>query len=354
MPRLKAACQHCPLNCLRPELSHGCVYGEVGFPPAPFWVGELGLPIHPLPRDELLDTYADATDSRPLGAEPLVQLQSLRIDLIGDIRRSRHGRRSGQLGEIGESYRDRDGAAQHALLTHSAGGAVRHPKQLTTYRIGVVGVPAKRLLGADAVLWLHRGNPAAVSTPCEFAQHATGMRTECGAQSGSWSVSQLADGEDPQAMKLLCSGVADSPHRLDRKWMQEGDDLLRWNLDEPIGLGRPRGHFGNELCRTNPNRASDLLFVRDDCADILPDLHRPAEHPDGTGQIQKGLVDRRRLDHSCNRPEYRDNRFRHCRVAIEIGRKEDRVRGETPGLSRGDAGPYAFGPCLVGRREHYT
>lgn len=144
--RLKTTRQYCSLNRSWAEFSDRRIYSKISFPPSSFGVCQLWLPVHSPSVDELLDTYADPSDACPFDAETLVELQCLRVNLVRDVSRCRHSRGAGQLGEISEPYRDRDGAAQHVLLSHPSGCSISHPKKLATHGIGIIGVPPECLL----------------------------------------------------------------------------------------------------------------------------------------------------------------------------------------------------------------
>src|SRR4029453_397112 len=160
------------------------------------------MPIH-----QLLDPNPDTPDPCPLHAEPLIELQRLRVDLDGDIRRYRKGGRASQFGEVGEPHRDGDRAAHHLLLPHPASRAVSHPEQLTADGVRVVGIAPEGLLRADAVFGLLWGDPGAISPPRELAEHAAGVRPEDRTQAASRSLGEVADGVDAKSMQLLCSRV---------------------------------------------------------------------------------------------------------------------------------------------------
>ena len=124
---LPTAGEHGSLNCSWPEFSDRRIDCKIGFSPSSLWVGQL-LPIDTMPVNELFDPNSDTPDPCALHAEPLVELERLRVDLDRDIGRRRKGGGASQLGEVGESHRDGDGAARHLLFPHPVSRAVCHPK----------------------------------------------------------------------------------------------------------------------------------------------------------------------------------------------------------------------------------
>jgi hypothetical protein len=107
---------------------------------------------------------------------------------------------------------------------------------------------------------------------------------------------EIADRGESESVQDLERPRADSPELLQTERMEEGLDLPGSHDGPAAGLAEVRGDLGHELDRRDADGGREAGARPDLRGDLHGDLLGGAENPLGPGEIEKGLVERERLD----------------------------------------------------------
>ena len=235
----------------------------------------------------------------------LVERAGCDVDLPRDVGRLAERARPGDRREVGEPHLERHRAAGVAGRAQPGGHPLRQPQQLAEDDLRVVDVGGERLLGADALVGLVRDDLAARRGP--RPARAGGRPPRRPARAAAWRAAS-ARGPRPSAGRAGSAPPRSAPPRptaRDRQRVQEVDDAVGGDHEQPVGLARgSRPSLATNFVRRDADRAGDPLLVADPLADRLGDHGGPTEPPHGarrrrgtprraTGGSTSGVTDRK-------------------------------------------------------------
>jgi hypothetical protein len=262
--------------------------------------------------------------------------------------------RPGGPGEVGEAQAQHHGAAEPVAAAQPAGQPVDRAGEDGVELLGRPGPAAEGLLGADRAAppaGVHRSRVAVVG---ERVQVAPAGPAEQRDQQRFAQRGDLADRADPHAVQGGCGDPADPPEPLDGQRVQEGQLALRRDQQQPVGLGDPAGHLGQELGARDAHRDGQPDLLEHVAAQRRGDVVRGPGDPPQPAHVEERLVDRDALDQRRRGAEDLEHRLARIRVGAHPRRHDDRLRAELARLPSAHRGAHAAGLRLVGRREDHA
>ncbi len=139
-------------------------------------------------------------------------------------------------------------------------------------------------------------------------------------------VAHVAAGTDPLLFESLRGDLADTPDSIDRQVLEESVDLVRGDDILPVGLVPVARDLGDELVRRDPGGHGDADIARDTPADFLRNQRRAAVPARAGGHVEKGFVERQRLDQFGVVGEYVVHLPRCLAVDGHASRDQDQLR----------------------------
>ena len=106
----------------------------------------------------------------------------------------------------------------------------------------------------------------------------------------------LADRGDPEGVQPPCRHRADAPEPLDLERVQECELMLGRHHEQPVGLGDPARHLGEELRPGHADRDRQADPLAHLASQQRGDRRRRAGQPADAAGVEKGLVDREPFD----------------------------------------------------------
>ena len=164
---------------------------------------------------------------------------------------------------------------------------------------------------------------------------------------------EIGAGVEAEGLHLGGRRRSDAVELADWQRGEQGDDLLRADHREAIGLVHAGGQFGQEAPVRDAGRGRQLRGGPDIGLDGPRDADRLLPGFGGSRHVQVGLVERERLDHGCVAREHLPDLRRDGLVDLEARRHEYELRAALHGDPGGQRRVNPEGACLVaGRRDH--
>ena len=164
---------------------------------------------------------------------------------------------------------------------------------------------------------------------------------------------QVFEGADARALQRVLTGLSDAPDHPHRPWPEK---LLRLGLAdhrEAMRLVEIRGDLGEELVVAEADRAGHAQLV-------LHPLHEPRQHHRrwrtvqalGSGQVEKRLVERQRLDRRGQLFHEAADLFRRLGIERHARLQHHRVGAEVERLEHRHGRPHAADAGHVAGGRH--
>jgi hypothetical protein len=153
-------------------------------------------------------------------------------------------------------------------------------------------------------------------------------------------------------MELARRDRPDPPEAPDRKWVKEGQLAVRRHHQEPVGLGDPARHLGEELGPGHPDGDGQA----DPFEHLAPQAHRHLERragePAHPANVEERLVDRQALHERRRLLEDLEDRLARLGIRRHPRLDDDRVRAQAPRLAAAHRRADATRLGLVAGRQH--
>ena len=164
----------------------------------------------------------------------------------------------------------------------------------------------------------------------------------------------LADGRQSAFAQLRGGDRPDPPQPLHRQRMQEARLAPGRHHQQPVGLGHPAGHLGQEFGAGHTHRDGQPHPLADVAPQPAGDLDRRARDPLQPAHVQERLVDREALHQRRGRLEHVEHGLAGLAVGGHPRRDHHRLRTRPPGLRAAHRRPHAARLGLVAGRQHHA
>ena len=161
---------------------------------------------------------------------------------------------------------------------------------------------------------------------------------------------QVRSRADPQAVHPLGRHRPNPEKAFDGKRRHERLDLGRGDGEQSVGFAVIRGYFRQHLVHRDARRSREVRLGEDPRLD-LPGYERRRTH---VRDIQKGLVQRQRLDQIRIFAEDGADLLRNGLVDLETRRNEDQIGAQPSGDGRRKRRMHAVGAGFVAGRSHHA